>query len=226
MRLMKKAFFRPYIGKGFENPSNNIFGGLKILVLGHNHYCNTLFNIRKDNKVARCGYLCPGYAEKCNDFTNNIVEQFMSYCQGNTGFDWFMNTYSKFANALSGYNYSPQDVWNNIAFFNYCQSAVSFDAEQPETMVYDESKEDFLNFLINCKPDIILCWGYEKVYMNTPSDNWTAPNGGQLGFYTIGDKKIPMFHILHPSYKGFRTKVEYEKIDEYLSRIKKEKNLD
>ena len=223
---MKDLFFKPYIGAGFKNPSNNIFGGLKILVLGHNHYCNKLFNIRKDNQEARCGYFCSGYVEKCNDFTNHIVAQFISYCQGNADFVRFMNTYSKFANALSGYKYSPQDVWNNIAFFNYCQSAVSFDAEQPETKVYEDSKEPFMNFLINRKPDVILCWGYEKVYMNTPSDNWTAPNGDKLGFYTIGDKMIPMFHIPHPSYKYFSTKAEYEKIDGCLSQIKKETNLD
>ena len=223
---MKNPFFKPFIGEGFKNPSNNIFGGLKILVLGHNHYCNTLFNIRKDNKSAECGYSCPGYVEKCNDFTNNIVAQFISYCQGNKDFDWFMNTYSKFANALSSYNYSPQDVWNNIAFFNFCQSAVSFDAEKPDAKVYEDSKEYFMNFLNEHKPHAILCWGFKNVYMNTPSDNWTAPNGDELGFYTIGKKKIPMFHINHPSYPGFSPKAEYEKIDMHLSKIRKTKELE
>lgn len=212
---MKEPFFVPHIGIGFKNPQNNIFGGLKILVLGHNHYCNTLYNVRKNNKEAKCGCDCPGYVKECNSFTNDVVAKFLSYCNGNDDFDWFMNTYSKFANALSGYEHSRQDVWNNIAFYNYCQRAVSYDSEQPTANDYIESQEAFLKVLHDNMPDVILCWGFDKVYMNTPNEGWTAPDGEQLGYYTINGKKIPMFHIHHPSWSGFSPDKEHASISKY-----------
>lgn len=213
---MKEPFFKPHIGEGFKNPANNVFGGLKILVLGHNHYCNTLFNLRKENSEAHCGYNCEKYVKECNSFTKEVVNEFISYCKGETEFKRFMNTYTKFANAISGYEKTPQEIWDNIAFYNFCQSAVSFDAEQPKSKDYEESEEAFYEILRQLKPNIILCWGFDKVYMNTPFKFWTSPNEGNLGFYTIEGSKIPMFYIHHPSWSGFSPQAENEKISEYI----------
>ena len=154
--------------------------------------------------------------KECNSFTKEVVNEFISYCKGETEFDWFMNTYTKFANAISGYEKTPQEIWDNIAFYNFCQSAVSFDAEQPKSKDYEESEEAFYEILRQLKPNIILCWGFDKVYMNTPFKFWTSPNEGNLGFYTIEGSKIPMFYIHHPSWSGFSPQAENEKISEYI----------
>lgn len=213
---MEKPFFVPFIGEGFKNPANNIFGGLKILVLGHNHYCNTLFNLRKENRDAHCDYNCEKYIKECNSLTKYVVNKFISYCKGNEEFEGFMNTYTRFANAISGYEKAPQEIWDNIAFYNYCQSAVSYDAEQPTPKDYEDSEDAFLGILREYKPDIILCWGFDKVYMHTPSKFWTSPEGDKLGFYTIDGIEIPMFHIYHPSYPGFSPESENEKISKHI----------
>lgn len=217
---MLTAFFKPYIGEGFKQPENNIFGGMKILVVGHNHYCNKLFNLRKENPAAECGEACKMYEQSCHEFTINTVARFIDYCRGTKEFDRFMNTFSKFANALSGYNTAPVTVWENIAFYNFCQSAVSFDAEQPEQKHYINSEEAFFGVLKELKPDVIICWGRDKVYMNTPSTNWTSPTDNKLGYYTVDGVEIPMFAIHHPSWPGFSPSSEHEDIKSNINKFR------
>lgn len=205
---MKEPFFKPYIGEGFRNPENNIFGGLKILALGHNHYCYELLKAKKLDSNAECGTQCTGYTESCHELTSMVVKQFIEYCLGNGEFSAFMNTYSKFANALTNYAFDRDTVWDNIAFYNYCQSAVSHDAELPGQDNYTNSQEAFIEVLKTLKPHVVICWSRELVYMNTPSNNWTAPDNGHPGYYTIDGDKIPMFAIHHPSWKGFSPTLE------------------
>lgn len=130
-----------------------------------------------------------------------------------------MRTYTKFANALSDQTIKPETVWENIAFYNYCQMAVSHNEEDPETEDYKASEEAFINLLRMLKPDVVVCWSYNKVYMHTPSNNWTSPENGKLGYYTFDGVNIPMFAVTHPAYIGYSPAQEHETIAANLKKL-------
>ncbi len=222
---METPFFTPYIGDGFKRPQNNIFGGLKILVVGHNHYCNCLLKHRSVNAHARCGKECTSYAAECHLLTNQVVRNFLDYCKGHGEFSSYMNTFTKFANAISNYQHSAAQVWNDIAFYNFCQAAVSFDEDIPTREVYEISKEPFLKIVEKTMPDIIICWSRDYVYMNTPSTNWTSPQNEESGYYTIHGVRIPMIHMHHPSWQRFIPESEYSEFSNNINKALKTKNI-
>lgn len=205
-----KTFFRPHVGSSYHLP-DNIFDGRKILVVGHNHYCKALL----ESGGCTCGAECRAYCDACRNFTRNKIREYIDYCNTGRGFDRYMNTYTNFANCLSGYRTPPAAVWDSVAFLNLVQSAVASPDNLPTDTMYEESKESFMDVVRELLPDTILCWGHDHVYMNTPSDNWTPPAGDLAGYYTVGSKRIYMTHTRHPS-RYFSPLVERRRIDRYL----------
>jgi len=196
---MKSVFFRPRIG---ENYFTTGVLGKKILILGESHICG--------KGCSDCGDL--NEHPNCNDFTNNAIKYFLNYKIGEGEFDYWMNTYTKFGNVFNNKNLSAEETisfWDSIAFYNYVQYSTDQARVSPLNVEFKKSSIAFFEILQSIKPDLVFVWG-ERLWEQLPNNGEygaeiTIENvkGGRLYYYTINEKKIPIYMVNHPSSSSF-----------------------
>ena len=190
---MKNVFFKPWIGKDYEN--GGIFGK-KILVLGEAHLCGGCDDCGKvDN------------AEECADFTSKDCVKLL--LDGHTA-SW-TGTFRKFERSLVNHETTleeSQRIWNSVAFYNYVQKAMDNSRKAPEWVDFRNSEDAFFEVLDKLMPDLIIVWGVTRMYDLMPGgDRWRE--GDELvidnykvhnGYYRLSDEKeARVLWVYHPS---------------------------
>lgn len=189
---MKNVFFKPWIGKDYEN--GGIFGK-KVLVLGEAHLCGGCEDCGKVEN-----------AEECADFTSsNCIELLLN---GHT--DNWTPTFRKFERSLAGHETTLDEsrkIWNSVAFYNYIQRSMDSSRKSPEWVDFRNSKEAFFEVIESLRPDLIIVWGVTRMWSNMPSDGWTEGEKMTIdsydvknGWYTLQDgHRIHAIWVYHPS---------------------------
>lgn len=194
--LGNQKYIKPYIGAKYEHG----LYGVKIMVVGASHYCYGEPNSPICKKcTSDLGWRdiddCPR-GKICN-FTIDEVD---SYLNGE------INTaYSLFFQLLAGEsNYTRQDIWEHIIFFNFIQAILPSPKTPKETdnsCLYEKSKVNFENIVIEHKPDLIIIWG-------DPIGNYIlgkyAKKGNPLQEVSISKHTCWIRKIYHPSSFDFK----------------------
>jgi len=199
---MGKILFRPWVGAFYRGGIQ----GKKVLVLGESHYCANASD---------------AYA----DMTIDIIKDLMA---PSSEFEEYKNTYTKFAEAISGRKLSwnsfseLERIWNSIAFYNFVQEPISGARVSPTTAQFRDSDEAFFQVLENLRPDVVIAWG-TRLYNNLPQKGTQGPdtptpdgNGVETWTYTIsGGHVVKVLPITHPS-AGFSPEYWNSVIEAFL----------
>ena len=187
---MEHVFFKPWIGKNYQN------GGIfkkKILVLGESHYCG---------ECDKCGIK---YAPECNDLnTTKIIE---SLLDGSTG-GW-ANTFKKFERSLVNKPTTAEEsreIWESVAYFNFLQVAMTETRTAGSYEDYIEGQKAFLEVFEDLQPDLIIVWGI-RLYGHLPNERWIQGEplvvdnySVKNGYYQLKQgKKSRVIAVYHPS---------------------------
>ena len=187
---MEHVFFKPWIGKNYQN------GGIfkkKILVLGESHYCGG---------CDKCGIK---YAPECNDLnTTKIIE---SLLDGSTG-GW-ANTFKKFERSLVNKPTTAEEsreIWESVAYFNFLQVAMTETRTAGSYEDYIEGQKAFLEVIEDLQPDLIIVWGI-RLYGHLPNERWIQGEplvvdnySVKNGYYQLKQgKKSRVIAVYHPS---------------------------
>lgn len=193
---MLNVFFKPWVGENYSTSEK------KILILGESHICG--------NGCPDCGDV--NKHPECINFTNNAIKYFLDYKSGNGDFDYWMNTYTKFGNILYNFYLSAaetKEFWNSIVFYNYVQFATDKARVSPLNDEFGKSQTAFFEILQTYKPDLVFVWG-ERLWDQLPgggefgeSVQIENSNSGALYYYTIDEKRIPIYMVNHPSSSAF-----------------------
>ncbi len=196
---MEKSFFRPWIG---ENYSLTGITGKKILILGESHICG--------QGCSDCGNI--DNHPECRDFTNNAIKYFLDYWTGKGKFEGWMNTYTKFGNIFYNKYLSVDETlmfWNSVVFYNYVQFSTDKARVSPLKEEFEKSSTFFFEILKTCNPDLVFVWG-KRLWRNLPSNGEFGEDvivdnihGGPFYYYTIDQKKTPIYMVNHPSSSAF-----------------------
>lgn len=192
-------FFPPYVGELYGKPES-FFNEVRVMAIGNSHHCDTKFD-----HYHRCCEQCENYIPSCNNFTTDVVNNYISNPTGEgceEGDDRWRRTFTKFANLL-GANGSIERVWNSIVFYNFLQCAVPNSKAQGNTVEINRSKEYMLTLLTEYAPDVVIVWGNTHVYQCLPKgENWKDITD-RTGIYTINGKNIRVACIKHPMICGY-----------------------
>lgn len=214
---MEDVFFIPYIGKSYGDP-NNIFGGKKILAVGHNHHCESIV----ERGLCRNG--CTHCSDECKHKTNDVITDYFIQIQNRCGFEpeylRSLLTFQKFADFLTNNDRSKSnEAWKAIAFYNFAQFALP-DVEKLVSNLKEEYKQSLIPFyqvIKYLKPDIVLCWSERLVYHRLPDAHWLNSDElldgkkGFIGYYDIDGHRSKVIAMHHPSI-GFNPKAWHDKI--------------
>lgn len=198
---MKNVFFKPWVGKNYLSTG---IDGKKLLVLGESHYCG--------ENCPTCGKLEID-DKNCREFTTNVVNGYLKYKKGDSEFEGWMNTFTKFGNVFYNKHLGLEEVqafWNSIVFYNFVQSSTNGPRESPTAEEFTKSASAFFEVLKSYKPDLIIVWG-ERLWKQLPdTGEWgkeetifNKENKRPFYYYTSDQKKIPTFSVFHPSSSRF-----------------------
>lgn len=214
---MEDVFFIPYIGKKYGNP-NNIFGGKKILAVGHNHHCGKIF------ERGLCRRCCIHCGDECMTQTNGVIADYLAQLDDTAGFEpkylKSLQTFQNFADFLTNNDRNKsREAWESIAFYNFSQFAVPENDKYGSNTreEYGLSHTPFYQVLRELKPDIVLCWSERLVYHRLPNDHWQNSNElldgkkGFIGYYNIDGSRCKVIAMHHPS-MGFNPVYWHDKI--------------
>jgi hypothetical protein len=194
---MKNIFYHPNIGSNYFKTG---FNGLKLLILGESHYCG--------EGCEDCG---SQHYKECFSFTQNVMEEYFSYKNGEVENKRWMNTYTKFANAVFGYKLTNEELlafWESVIFYNYVQFSTDGPRIAPRYEQFKNSEEAFLELLSIYKPDIVIGWGM-RLQGNMPtSGRWGNENlldnkNEKFYYLRIDNIEIPIYFTYHPSSSAF-----------------------
>jgi len=200
---MGNVFFRPWVGKNY---SKGIFGK-KVLVLGESHYCASP-------------------SDATSEMTREIIRDLFSQ---SGEFEEYKNTYTKFAEALSGeklsWNSFPslERIWESVAFYNFVQEPISGARVSPTTSQFKSSGDAFFSVLEDLRPDVVIAWG-TRLYNNLPQKGFqgkdaATPDGKGLETWTYrisGGHEVKVLPITHPS-AGFSPDYWHTVIVDFIS---------
>ena len=197
--------FAPFVGASYKKQD------FKILTLGESHYfgekdMELFYKNRKDPKI--------------RNITQNVVNEFLGYKKGERSHDDWMNTFTKYANALGDKNLSAEvcvATWEATAFYNFVQTPMTGPRISPTRGDFNQSHRAFEKVLTDLKPNLIIFWG-KRLWDNFERDNCSQENG--VNYLEYKGKKYPFLVIPHPSWNYFSPEVEGEKIDRYIQKIK------
>ncbi|MGL5937519.1 MAG: hypothetical protein ACRCZY_09640 [Phocaeicola sp.] len=144
--------FMPWVGSSFLEG----FGGKRIMVLGESHYCD-----KPEDGTA--------------DITIRIIDDF---CDENSEYESYKNTYTKFERALAGRKVSSTErrsLWNRILFYNFIQEPMTAARVAPTAQQVSNAQYPFFEVIERYRPDIILVWG-RRLYDMLPSQGTQGEN--------------------------------------------------
>ena len=217
IEFSERMFFHPYVGKKYGDPSN-MFGGKKILVVGHNHHCD------KINERGLCRNGCPYCCDECKKQTVGVIEDYLIQIQNKSGFTSeylkSLQTFQNFADFLTNNDKSKSnEAWESIAFYNFAQYAVPKTEKFNSNLrkEYEHSYFAFYQVLRELKPDIVLCWSERLVYHRLPNEYWQNSDEilddkkGFIGYYDIDGYRSKVIAMRHPSMR-FSPQIWHDKI--------------
>lgn len=196
--------FAPFVGAFYQKQS------FKILTLGESHYFG-----EEDMQRFHTDRQNP----KITDITQNVVRQFLDYKNGKTSFHKWMNTFTKYANALANQKLSPQEcveIWEKTAFYNFVQTPMTNPRISPTQEDFKNSRSAFEKVLKDLQPNFIIFWGH-RLWNNFEKDNYSVENG--VNYLTYNGKKYPFLVVPHPSSTAFNENT-YSEIQKFISKIK------
>ncbi len=196
---MKYVFFEPWVGKDYA--SGGIFGK-RIMILGESHYCD-----KRANGCCDCGTMRD---KGCRELTSKVMRQFLNRADNNAEHEGWMNTFTKFGNALAGRrldNGEQKELWNSLLFYNYLQVALESPRQAGAGADYEHSAKAFFEVLEKYRPEYIIAWGYRLWDKYMPSERWEwsepfTANGKKynMGAYILSDgTRVKAFPVKHPS---------------------------
>lgn len=187
------VYFEPWIGENYQSKQP------KILVVGDSHYCG---------ECETCGIRGSSISEmsECAGITQNTVKDYLSYRQGKGDYaNWMTKTYLPFDKVYYGKeDVTPKeslDLWNNIAFYNFVQTAISNKASNSEYSDddYGLSSPMATEVINTLEPDYIIVWG-NRAYEALSDKNWTHGSDEYNGTYKLPSGRIAKcIRIYHPS---------------------------
>lgn len=175
---MHPLTFAPFVGAFYQKQN------FRILTLGESHYFG-----EEDMKLFHTDRQNP----KIKGITQNVVRQFLDYKNGKTAFHRWMNTFTKYANALENKELSAQEcvaTWEKTAFYNFVQTPMTNPRISPSREDFKQSRKAFEQVLNELKPHLIIFWGY-RLWENFEKDNYTQQGG--MDYLEYNDKKYPIF---------------------------------
>ncbi len=188
---MEHVFFKPWIGKNYQN------GGIfkkKILVLGESHYCGG---------CDQCGLK---YAKECDDL--NETKIFNTLLNGENTGKW-TNTFKKFERSLVNKPTTleeSREIWESVAYFNFLQVAMTDTRTAGSYEDYMEGQKAFLEVIEDLQPDLIIVWGI-RLYGYLPNEGWIQGEPLVIDGYSVKNgyyqlkqgKKSRVIAVYHPS---------------------------
>lgn len=212
---MKHVFYKPREGYKYDK---NGYLGIKILVLGESHYCG--------ENCKNCGIKANN---NCIDYTINTVENYIKYKKGDSEHEYWMNTFTRFANVMFGEKVSKDkqvELWDSVLFYNYVQSSTPGPRIKPTNEQFNNGAMSFFEVLELYQPDLIIVWGmrlWEKIPNNGEYGNEYLLRNSEERFYNykINNKEIPALGIKHPS--TYHLNMDYTKYIHEAIRIIKDK---
>lgn len=191
--MSKGVFFEPWVGSEYEKGIN----GRRIMVLGHNHYCD---------KKPKCVYC----RTSCRTFTINIIKEYLQkpfYDSKDDSHRWKL-TFNAFEKAWFGQTISNEkrnDLWKHLLFYNLIQEAMPDSNTQPTAKQYKDAEAPFRSILSTYTPNVILVWG-NGAYNHTPNDSGVPiepieyEDQRSIGWrYLCYNEPIDIFKIHHPA---------------------------
>lgn len=186
--------FWPWVGEDYEVPKGSMLAGTgrRLLVLGESHY---------------------GKQEECGpEFTRVVVQDHVYGKSQHNFFDRIGQALTGRPRGDSG-DSAFQDVWRDIAFYNYVQEFVGETPEiRPKPYMWRDAFEPFLSVLRELKPTDVWVCGIET-WKHMPSISASAEfvpdkfaridtGGWGTGMYIVDGLHILVFPTYHPSARG------------------------
>lgn len=214
---MENEFFIPPYAEKLYGRTEGFFNGVKVMAIGNSHYCTEGFN-----EQTRCGKNCPNYMipGKCgnvnvnqgrqNSFTQDVMEDFIAYKSGQIALADWMRTFTSFAHIFNE-TCDVIMVWKSLCFYNFLQVAVGSNNAPGTPDEINESKKHVLAAIAVHKPDVIVVWGYDNVFVhlldvfkNLPTNfHWIIDSENErCGILTMNEKSMRVVCINHPSRAG------------------------
>lgn len=133
---MSEVKFLPREGKHYDHSR----WGKRVMVLGESHYC-----------------------ANPSEATANITQRVFEYLfDSSCDHEGWMNTYTKFASALSGQQenrFSAEAVWDEVLFYNFIQEPMTAPRQAPTKEQRVAAQGAFLEVIEHYCPDLVLVWG-------------------------------------------------------------------
>lgn len=176
---MKEVKFLPRVGHKYESSR----WGKRVMVLGESHYC-------EDPKDAT------------SDLTQKVFGwMFDPACEH----EGWMNTYTKFASALSGAQEnrtSSESVWDEVLYYNFVQEPLSGPRTAPTKEMMVASEGAFMEVLKQYRPDVVLAWSQTRLYDHLPDEGYQGEecSGVETWVYELADgHKVRVMPVQHPA---------------------------
>ena len=196
---MTQVFFKPWVGGNYFGKG---FRGKRIMILGESHYCG-----KQSSGVCDCHTVRDS---GCREFTTEVMHRFLNRADNNAEHEGWMNTFTKFGNALTGSKLDDngqKELWNSLLFYNYLQVALESPRQAGEGVDYEQSVEALFEVLEQYRPEYIIFWGYRLWDYLPGGDCWQWDDDVIVddtiiknGWYLLADgTKIRTFPIYHPS---------------------------
>lgn len=194
---MTRVFFKPWVGFSYADKG---FNGKRVLVVGDSHACND---------CAECGDLSIS-DKSCRELTTKTISDFLNYKQSGAHFAHWMNTFTKFTNAICGRGCSAnqtQEFWDSVAFYNYVQFATDRPRKAPSNKQYDDSEPAFVEVLGKLTPQLVIVWG-KRLWHRMPDLGGYAESDFVVDEISYGrlyhielenSRRVVVFHTPHPS---------------------------
>jgi hypothetical protein len=191
---MSEVYFEPWVGDEYSIGIK----GKKIMVLGHNHYCDC-------RPTCQC---CP--VVDCKLFTLGVIKKYLEkpYYDSSEDKSRWRLTYNNFEKAFFSRDLNDderRELWNHLLFYNLVQEAMPDPNTIPNREQYANAIEPFRSILREHKPDVILAWG-NGAYNHTPNDYGVEIESIEygrvrcIGWRYLGyEHPIDIFKIRHPS---------------------------
>jgi hypothetical protein len=197
--------FKPFVGENYHNQD------FKILVLGESHYLGN-----EDMKA----FLSE--SPTIEQITKNVVKGYLDYKQTGKGYSKWMNTFTKFTNAINGSESSIKKIvefWGSSSFYNYVQAPTKGPRIKPTQTEFESSIKAFQEIVEELKPNLIFFWGH-RLWDNFPKANYASReiNGERIHYLNMS-YKVPIMVVPHPSSSKFNYGMKDE-IKEYISAVK------